>query len=197
MVWVSWHRKWVNVSFSTGYSQICSCVYVKTYTSECACVSTAPTFDYGDMPSPLSETESTITVLLRPAQGRGAPVRSGNQICLLLLFILYKTWLIKGVHRFIQYIPGGGWRGDRKKSKEGAGTSGLFPASLVPRRSPGPGRATLLHSRAAAQQPARGQSLHSGWQSHVQRLLEQPSGSTQKLPCLLPSYEQLQRGEWL
>lgn len=30
------------------------------------------------MPSPLSETESTITVLLRPAQGRGAPVRSGN-----------------------------------------------------------------------------------------------------------------------
>uniref|UniRef100_A0A672M6L0 protein-tyrosine-phosphatase n=1 Tax=Sinocyclocheilus grahami TaxID=75366 RepID=A0A672M6L0_SINGR len=34
----------------------------------------APTFDYGDIPSPLSETESTITVLLRPAQGRGAPV---------------------------------------------------------------------------------------------------------------------------
>uniref|UniRef100_A0A1A8BY83 Receptor-type tyrosine-protein phosphatase U n=1 Tax=Nothobranchius kadleci TaxID=1051664 RepID=A0A1A8BY83_NOTKA len=34
----------------------------------------APTFDYGDMPSPLGETESTITVLLRPAQGRGAPV---------------------------------------------------------------------------------------------------------------------------
>lgn len=35
----------------------------------------APTFDYGDMPSPLSESESTITVLLRPAQGRGAPIR--------------------------------------------------------------------------------------------------------------------------
>uniref|UniRef100_A0AAQ4P126 Receptor-type tyrosine-protein phosphatase U n=1 Tax=Gasterosteus aculeatus aculeatus TaxID=481459 RepID=A0AAQ4P126_GASAC len=34
----------------------------------------APMFDYGDMPSPLSETDSTITVLLRPAQGRGAPV---------------------------------------------------------------------------------------------------------------------------
>ncbi|XP_014024864.1 receptor-type tyrosine-protein phosphatase U isoform X3 [Salmo salar] len=34
----------------------------------------APMFDYGDMPSPLSETESTITVLLRPALGRGAPV---------------------------------------------------------------------------------------------------------------------------
>ncbi|KAJ8386282.1 hypothetical protein AAFF_G00174780 [Aldrovandia affinis] len=34
----------------------------------------APTFDYGDMPSVLSESESTITVLLRPAQGRGAPV---------------------------------------------------------------------------------------------------------------------------
>lgn len=46
--------------------------------SECFCVSSAPTFDYGDMPSPLSETESTITVLLRPAQGRGAPVRWGK-----------------------------------------------------------------------------------------------------------------------
>uniref|UniRef100_A0A4W5QEM8 Receptor-type tyrosine-protein phosphatase U n=1 Tax=Hucho hucho TaxID=62062 RepID=A0A4W5QEM8_9TELE len=34
----------------------------------------APMFDYGDMLSPLSETESTITVLLRPALGRGAPV---------------------------------------------------------------------------------------------------------------------------
>uniref|UniRef100_A0A4W5LM21 protein-tyrosine-phosphatase n=1 Tax=Hucho hucho TaxID=62062 RepID=A0A4W5LM21_9TELE len=34
----------------------------------------APMFDYGDMPSPLSETERTITVLLRPALGRGAPV---------------------------------------------------------------------------------------------------------------------------
>ncbi|KAI1901714.1 hypothetical protein AGOR_G00037230 [Albula goreensis] len=34
----------------------------------------APMFDYGDMPSVLSESESTITVLLRPAQGRGAPV---------------------------------------------------------------------------------------------------------------------------
>uniref|UniRef100_A0A3B5MMC6 protein-tyrosine-phosphatase n=1 Tax=Xiphophorus couchianus TaxID=32473 RepID=A0A3B5MMC6_9TELE len=34
----------------------------------------APTFDYGDMPSPLSETDHTITVVLRPAQGRGAPV---------------------------------------------------------------------------------------------------------------------------
>uniref|UniRef100_A0A8B9VV87 protein-tyrosine-phosphatase n=1 Tax=Anas zonorhyncha TaxID=75864 RepID=A0A8B9VV87_9AVES len=34
----------------------------------------APTFDYGDMPSPLGESESTITVLLRPAQGRGAPI---------------------------------------------------------------------------------------------------------------------------
>uniref|UniRef100_A0A8C7CU97 protein-tyrosine-phosphatase n=1 Tax=Oncorhynchus kisutch TaxID=8019 RepID=A0A8C7CU97_ONCKI len=34
----------------------------------------APMFDYGDMPAPLSETERTITVLLRPALGRGAPV---------------------------------------------------------------------------------------------------------------------------
>uniref|UniRef100_H3CDW1 protein-tyrosine-phosphatase n=1 Tax=Tetraodon nigroviridis TaxID=99883 RepID=H3CDW1_TETNG len=34
----------------------------------------APVFDYEDVPSPLSETESTITVLLRPALARGAPV---------------------------------------------------------------------------------------------------------------------------
>uniref|UniRef100_A0A7N8YM12 protein-tyrosine-phosphatase n=1 Tax=Mastacembelus armatus TaxID=205130 RepID=A0A7N8YM12_9TELE len=34
----------------------------------------APVFDYEDIPSPLSESESTITVLLRPALGRGAPV---------------------------------------------------------------------------------------------------------------------------
>lgn len=27
------------------------------------------------MPSPLGESENTITVLLRPAQGRGAPIR--------------------------------------------------------------------------------------------------------------------------
>lgn len=37
----------------------------------------APVFDYEDIPSPLSETESTITVLLRPALARGAPVRYG------------------------------------------------------------------------------------------------------------------------
>uniref|UniRef100_A0A6Q2YCW0 protein-tyrosine-phosphatase n=1 Tax=Esox lucius TaxID=8010 RepID=A0A6Q2YCW0_ESOLU len=35
----------------------------------------APVFDYEDVPAPLSESESTITVLLRPALGRGAPVR--------------------------------------------------------------------------------------------------------------------------
>ncbi|XP_010828567.1 PREDICTED: receptor-type tyrosine-protein phosphatase U [Bison bison bison] len=34
----------------------------------------APSFDYADMPSPLGESENTITVLLRPAQGRGAPI---------------------------------------------------------------------------------------------------------------------------
>ncbi|XP_062866581.1 receptor-type tyrosine-protein phosphatase U [Trichomycterus rosablanca] len=34
----------------------------------------APAFDYDDIPSPLSESESTITVLLRPALSRGAPV---------------------------------------------------------------------------------------------------------------------------
>lgn len=35
----------------------------------------APVFDYEDIPSPLSESENTITVLLRPALARGAPVR--------------------------------------------------------------------------------------------------------------------------
>ncbi|TNN86143.1 Receptor-type tyrosine-protein phosphatase U [Liparis tanakae] len=34
----------------------------------------APVFDYEDIPSPLSESENTITVLLRPALARGAPV---------------------------------------------------------------------------------------------------------------------------
>uniref|UniRef100_G1T3U6 protein-tyrosine-phosphatase n=1 Tax=Oryctolagus cuniculus TaxID=9986 RepID=G1T3U6_RABIT len=34
----------------------------------------APSFDYADMPAPLGESENTITVLLRPAQGRGAPI---------------------------------------------------------------------------------------------------------------------------
>ncbi|KAG5265094.1 hypothetical protein AALO_G00261350 [Alosa alosa] len=34
----------------------------------------APSFDYDDVPSPVSESESTITVVLRPAMGRGAPV---------------------------------------------------------------------------------------------------------------------------
>ncbi|KAJ8781023.1 hypothetical protein J1605_001066 [Eschrichtius robustus] len=38
----------------------------------------APSFDYADMPSPLGESENTITVLLRPAQGRGAPIRWGH-----------------------------------------------------------------------------------------------------------------------
>ena len=39
------------------------------------CFFSAPSFDYADMPSPLGESENTITVLLRPAQGRGAPIR--------------------------------------------------------------------------------------------------------------------------
>ncbi|XP_042563228.1 receptor-type tyrosine-protein phosphatase U-like [Clupea harengus] len=34
----------------------------------------APTFDYEEVPSPVSESENTITVVLRPAVGRGAPV---------------------------------------------------------------------------------------------------------------------------
>lgn len=42
----------------------------------------APVFDYEDIPSPLSESETTITVLLRPALGRGAPVRyKKNMLC--------------------------------------------------------------------------------------------------------------------
>lgn len=57
----------------------------------CFCVSSAPTFDYGDMPSPVSETESTITVLLRPAQGRGAPVRSGNHLKCTYQILFYIT----------------------------------------------------------------------------------------------------------
>ncbi|MEE6484852.1 hypothetical protein FKM82_014076 [Ascaphus truei] len=36
----------------------------------------APAFDYGDLPPALAETDQTITVLLRPAQGRGSPVSS-------------------------------------------------------------------------------------------------------------------------
>ncbi|PIO35272.1 hypothetical protein AB205_0017020, partial [Aquarana catesbeiana] len=34
----------------------------------------APAFDYRDLPAPIAETDQTITVLLRPAQGRGSPV---------------------------------------------------------------------------------------------------------------------------
>ncbi|XP_067862893.1 receptor-type tyrosine-protein phosphatase U-like isoform X2 [Heptranchias perlo] len=34
----------------------------------------APSFDYGDIASPLDETDTTITVQLKPAEGRGAPV---------------------------------------------------------------------------------------------------------------------------
>lgn len=166
--------------------------------SVCFCVSSAPTFDYGDMPSPLSETESTITVLLRPAQGRGAPVRSGNHLkCTYQILFSTKHGLLKVHPHCVQYVPGGGWRGNRQESEKRAGASGVFPTAHVPRRGPGPRHTALLHSRAATQQPARGQSLHCGWQSHLQRLLEQPFGSTQELSCLLPGYEQLQRGEWL
>lgn len=95
----------------------------------------------------------------------------------------------------VQYIPGGGWRGDRKEGEEGAGASGVFSIAYVPWWGAGPWYATLLHGRAAPQQPARSQPLHCGGQSYLQRLLEQPFGPTQKLPCLLPGNEQLQRGE--
>lgn len=66
--------EWRQLQLALGVDK---CVW--TVKSVCFGVSSAPTFDYGDMPSPLSETESTITVLLRPAQGRGAPVRSGDR----------------------------------------------------------------------------------------------------------------------
>ncbi|KAK6327612.1 hypothetical protein J4Q44_G00032570 [Coregonus suidteri] len=42
----------------------------------------APVFDYEDNPAPLSESESTITVLLRPALGRGAPVSTYQVVVL-------------------------------------------------------------------------------------------------------------------
>lgn len=50
--------------------------------SEQVCSSglSAPVFDYEDVPSPLSESDSTITVLLRPALARGAPVRYFTQL---------------------------------------------------------------------------------------------------------------------
>lgn len=70
---VSRNIEWLS-TFMWPISQMC--VYVCVWTCKFSVsVYSAPTFDYGDMPSPLSETENTITVLLRPAQGRGAPVR--------------------------------------------------------------------------------------------------------------------------
>lgn len=178
------------------YVCVCECVFSSKYC--CAHVSSAPTFDYGDMPSPLSETDSTITVLLRPAQGRGAPVRWGDHLSQTCQSNVRRTRPLKaGLKPCVQHIPSGGWRRVAEEGEEGAGISGLFPSTHVPRWSPGQGHATLLHSRAAPQQPARGQSLHRGGQSHLQRLLEHASGSTQELPGLLPSYEQLQRGKSL
>lgn len=131
---------------------------------------------------------------------RGAcQVRKWSQIYVSGHFLcIPKCDLLKGAHLLrVQHIPGGGWRRDGEEGEEGAGSSGVFPFAHVPWRGPGPGHATLLHSRAAAQQSAGGQSIHCGRQSHLQRLLEQPFRSAKELPCLLPSYEQLQRGEWL
>ncbi|KAF7242462.1 Receptor-type tyrosine-protein phosphatase U [Varanus komodoensis] len=67
-----WLRSGVWQSTST-FAESQGCV-----ATACApCTLRSPSFDYGDMPSPLGESESTITVLLRPAQGRGAPIRLG------------------------------------------------------------------------------------------------------------------------
>lgn len=133
-----------------------------------------------------------------PRKRGSCQVRKSSQMYILDGFFFYTKHGLLKVHirTCVQYVPGGGWRGDREESEEGAGASGVFPTAHVPRWGAGPGHATLLHSRAATQQPPGGQSLHCGRQSHLQRLLEQPFGSTQKLPCLLPGYEQLQRGEW-
>uniref|UniRef100_A0A8C5ELA0 protein-tyrosine-phosphatase n=1 Tax=Gouania willdenowi TaxID=441366 RepID=A0A8C5ELA0_GOUWI len=69
----------------------------------------APVFDYEDVPSPLSETQSTITVLLRPALGRGAPVSA------------YRVVVVEE-------------DGSRHVRRRGAGLSGLF--SPVPTHTP-------------------------------------------------------------
>ncbi|XP_069081226.1 receptor-type tyrosine-protein phosphatase U isoform X1 [Pleurodeles waltl] len=82
----------------------------------------APTFDYGDMPPPLGESENTITVLLRPALGRGAPISTyqvvveedrprkvkrelGSHECFLVP-LTYDDSMVKGVsHYFGAELP--------------------------------------------------------------------------------------------
>lgn len=128
-----------------------------------------------------------------PRQRGTRQVRTSSQMC----FVNTEHDLLKASSPYVQYISGSCWRGNGEESEEGVGASGVFPAAHVPRWGAGPGNTTLLHGRAATQQPPRGQSLHGGRQSHLQRLLEQPSGPTQKLPCLFPGHEQLQRGECL
>ncbi|XP_063810571.1 receptor-type tyrosine-protein phosphatase U isoform X1 [Pseudophryne corroboree] len=48
--------------------------YGQSALTELATNISAPAFDYRDLPAPIAETDHTITVLLRPAQGRGSPV---------------------------------------------------------------------------------------------------------------------------
>lgn len=86
----AWLHLWGNKKTGTAWTKlgdlkgiVCSCVrFNYIWHEKCVFlfVFSAPTFDYGDIPGPLSETESTITVLLRPAQGRGAPVRWENDL---------------------------------------------------------------------------------------------------------------------
>ncbi|XP_041068540.1 receptor-type tyrosine-protein phosphatase U isoform X1 [Carcharodon carcharias] len=60
------YRFSVRASTSKGFGQ--------TVLTEVTTNITAPSFDYSNMPPPLGETDTTITVELKPAQGRGAPV---------------------------------------------------------------------------------------------------------------------------
>ncbi|MEQ2182960.1 hypothetical protein GOODEAATRI_027650, partial [Goodea atripinnis] len=74
----------------------------------------APVFDYEDIPSPLSESESTITVLLRPALGRGAPVRGID-----LLFISPSAYQVVVVEE----------DGSRRVRRRELGTVDCFPTA--------------------------------------------------------------------
>lgn len=50
-------------------------------TSTLSLSSSAPSMPEYDADSPLNETDTTITVMLKPAQSRGAPVRWGTTVC--------------------------------------------------------------------------------------------------------------------
>ncbi|OBS58899.1 hypothetical protein A6R68_09995, partial [Neotoma lepida] len=62
----------------------------------------APSFDYADMPSPLGESENTITVLLRPAQERPRRLRRepGGQDCFSVP-LTFETALARGLVHYV------------------------------------------------------------------------------------------------